>query len=45
MKSKIFPPNQNGFNDIMDLCQDYGLSGHGPWCPNDEPPKGTTSAS
>ena len=44
-KIKNIPPPQNGFNVIMDLCQDYSLSGHGPWCPNDEPPKGTISVS
>jgi hypothetical protein len=31
---KNIPSNQAGFNDIIDLCQDYGLSGHGPWCPS-----------
>ena len=32
-KIKNIPSNQAGFNDIIDLCQDYGLSGHGHWCP------------
>jgi len=36
-KIKNIPPTQTGYHDIIDLCQDYGFSGHGPWCPNDSP--------
>ena len=42
-KIRNIPPNQNGFNEIIDLCQDYGLSGYGPWCPR-EPPGASAAA-
>lgn len=42
-KIKSITPDQAGFNDIVDLCQDYGLSGHGPWCPCEPPGAGTAA--